>query len=193
MKYLKPLVLESRQRHTLYHFTNLFHFTEMLETRRGFCLGGLVVNKSYVSFTRNHDMKSPELRADKYAVRIVIDGDKLSNKYKITPFLDTQYVDRNSGEWEEKIDVEDFGCINIADCITEINIMNHPLLGHAIKHHYFGNNVYAEKDEDVQKHYLEKLDYIKNKDLSKHNFPINIVSKYTNPKYQERFVLEYLN
>lgn len=193
MKYLKPLVLESKQRHILYHFTNLYNFNEMLEKRMGFCLGGLSSYKSYVSFTRNFNMISSELRPDKYSVRIVIDGNKLSNKYKIQPYIDKNYVNRNHGEWEEKIDIDDFGCVDILDCITEVNIMNKPLLNHDIKHHFFGNNIYSEKDEEITKYYNKFIEKITNKNLKKYNFPITIVSKYTNPKYQEKWILQRLN
>jgi len=120
-------ISEGKQVGTLYHFTRIHNFLKMLE-------GGLVLRAyyNYISFTRNYNMLdyskykndfSTDLEiGDKRGIRIAIDGDKLSNKYKITPFLDSEEngITRTHGEAEEKID----GALaSIKCCIKQIDII----------------------------------------------------------------------
>jgi len=82
----------------------LYHFTEPRKLRSIFQRNGLVSNlNDYISFTRNFNLQKISDFHDN-TVRLVFDGDKLSNKYKIEPFLDRDNnINRHIGEFEERI------------------------------------------------------------------------------------------
>ena len=69
---------ERKQVGILYHFTNFSFLPKILESN------SLKSNYPYISFTRNKNY-CPECQ-----VRILIDGDKLSDKYKIEPYSFTE-------------------------------------------------------------------------------------------------------
>lgn len=92
MKYLK--LFERKQLGTLYHKTSdLNNLESILETNILFSLG-----YNYVSFTRNFNLKVYSCW-----VQLVINGDSLSDKYRVEPFQfmpdDPDYGD----ECEERI------------------------------------------------------------------------------------------
>jgi hypothetical protein len=102
------LLLEGKQVGTLYHFTRLSSLFNMIIDDFN-----LETHQDYFSFTRNYnivDFKKYkndfsldwELFNDKRIVRIDIDGNKLSNYYKVQPFIDqNNNIKRVQGEWEE--------------------------------------------------------------------------------------------
>ena len=204
---------ESKNLGMIYHFTNLDSFVSMVNQKVQFRLGKLPNNntyKYYVSFTRNPKMFSPELRSDKVAVRIVIDPNKLKTKYKLEPYLDTRYVKRQDDEAEERIilhNVEDwtkqyYDYVDILDSIVEINILNKPIFNdtpfYLIGDKSFRPNLRDEKKKKeelikIELKYNEELDKISKMNFSKFKFPINIVSKYINPKYQDKYIVKNLN
>jgi len=59
----------------------------------------------YISFTRNFHLNSDDKLGDPWgAVRIVLDGDSMSDKHSINPFLDIYVgIDRSDEENEERI------------------------------------------------------------------------------------------
>ena len=100
---------ESKNVGTLYHFTRLSSLKGIIDSE--FCLGS---HQPYISFTRNYDMINYNhykndsnglgLGPSSFIVRIAIDGDILSNEYKIEPFIDIKNnIKRNQGEWEERV------------------------------------------------------------------------------------------
>lgn len=211
MKYLKPLILESKQVGIIYHFSGIWNLYEMLK----FNNFKLKSQTHYISFTRNPIMYSPELLPSKMQTRIMIDGNKLSNKYKIEPFLDYRGVKREHGEAEEKINkINDIFLdnplieVDIKDCILEISILDEPLFRgyddkhfkYAAKGFEYGKTLNSERlypDNEIEKiitKHKEILDNIKLilKD-KKYNFEINEVSRFTNPKYQDKYIINKLN
>lgn len=205
MKYLKPLILESKQVGIIYHFTGIWNLYEMLK----FDDFRIKTGYNYISFTRNPIMFSPELLQSKLQTRIMIDGNKLSNKYKISPFKD-KMVDKEHGEWEERVKKENdlfkirsLDNVNISDCILEIDIIDEPLFrGKEDKYYknyakYFTYDPYNSSIDDTEKiitKHSELLDKIGNEiEIKKFSFDINIVSRFINPKYQDKYIIKKLN
>ncbi len=128
---LKESLKEGKQVGVLYHFTN-YMFAKMI-IDDGLKLK--VVSKpkglhktpdyaKYVSFTRNKDLKSPTIDRE---VRFKVDGDAMSNRYKIEPFADIKagFGRRSSDEAEERVDVEmRGGSIDISPYLLSIEIMD---------------------------------------------------------------------
>jgi len=79
----KDYLSERKQVGNLYHFTQIIYLPAILKSKK------LETPKwtSYVSFTRNKILPNTNPENWKYAtVRLTIDGDKLSDKYKIKPY-----------------------------------------------------------------------------------------------------------
>jgi len=76
---LKEKLNESKQVGNLYYFTTIENFKKILENNSIESIFDKKLNKNYVPFTRDFNGKGQE-------VRIVIDGDKLSENFKIRPF-----------------------------------------------------------------------------------------------------------
>lgn len=91
------LVKEAKQVGTLYHFTSLEALDKIIDNE------GLVSNiHDWISFTRNFtNPKTGHL--EELNVRLAFDGDKLSNKFKIEPYLDKGYATRSDEEQEERV------------------------------------------------------------------------------------------
>jgi hypothetical protein len=81
---LVDLLKEAKQVGILYHFTSLNNLKPILES------GVLLSTKGrkYVSFTRNKNLSN--LGEDNSQVRLTINGDNLSNKYKLLPYAQTK-------------------------------------------------------------------------------------------------------
>jgi hypothetical protein len=103
---------EARQRGELYHFTSI----KTLNDNSNYLLG--ILNSGYIrpneekqiSTTRNKKINVEPFMGDvpDYIARLTLDGDKISNKYKIRPFYyepdsNTKPVYLNKGEFEEQI------------------------------------------------------------------------------------------
>jgi len=78
-------ITEGKQVGTLYHYTNNFNLYSIikgdnLETE----------DDGKISFTRSKDKNQFEISRESNCV-IVVDGDKLSNNYKVTPFHDIDF------------------------------------------------------------------------------------------------------
>jgi len=95
---------EAKQVGTLYHFTNLYNLSLILEE-------DLLKSKNdWVSFTRNKNFNKIDrnLPGGDISCILVINGDNLSNNYKIEPFHDQKFFrERDFGtdkmESEERI------------------------------------------------------------------------------------------
>ena len=89
MKYIKPLILESKQVGILYHYTftsRLFKILSenILKSERGF-LSINSKNYDYISCTRNKNLHLFNPNISSTQVRIELNGDLLSTKYKLIP------------------------------------------------------------------------------------------------------------
>lgn len=192
MKYLKPLILESKNIGDIYHFTSINSIFKMLE----FSDFNLFTIMSYFSFTRNPEMFSPELTQDRLQTRIMLDGEKMSHQYKIEPYIDVaDSVIRDYGEYEERIIKNEYeDKINITNYIKQIDILYNPKFKND-KYNFIFYNSFSDssKEEEIistHQKFIEKI-----KDILKNNhypFKINLVSKFTNPKYQEKYIIEKL-
>lgn len=119
--YLDYLLKERKQTGVIYHFTRLSSLENILKS------GYLESHEDYISFTRNSLMAVQSLYKNhfssnsEYNVRIKINGDILSDHYKIEPFLDNfNYITRRQGENEERIKSPR---VFIDRCILEIHVL----------------------------------------------------------------------
>jgi hypothetical protein len=81
---LTDLLKEAKQVGTLYHFTSLNNLKPILES-------GILMStkgRKYISFTRNKNLSN--LGVENSQVRLTINGDDLSNKYKLIPYAQTK-------------------------------------------------------------------------------------------------------
>ena len=106
--------LEAKQVGTLYHFTKLKAIEKIIKS-------GFVLKSSdlkYISFTR--DFKLPYSASEFYdhIIRIAINGNNLSNKYKIEPFQYRSSRTKDT-EAEERVMKER---VNILPYIIQIDI-----------------------------------------------------------------------
>ena len=80
----------------------------------------------YISFSRDRNLKSPTISRN---VRFKIDGDSLSNKYKIEPFADVKagFGRQKPGEKdeaEERINIEKHnGVVDIKPFLISVDVM----------------------------------------------------------------------
>jgi len=82
---------EAKQIGDIYHFTSIEALTEMVKEYNSITLdisGGSESASGYYSFTRNPNLGT--LSEEKHHVRIKLDGDKMSNKYKFEPYADVK-------------------------------------------------------------------------------------------------------
>lgn len=82
MKIVKLLefVNESKQIGIIYHYTTISNCVNILKDKQ---IKDVKYNRGYISFTRNGAYKINDLKFG--MLRLVIDGNVLSNKYKIVP------------------------------------------------------------------------------------------------------------
>jgi hypothetical protein len=109
---------EAKQVGVLYHFTNYPSLVGIIKSN--FKLTSNI--QSYVSFTRNKRMQSDTVSQ---SVRITIDGDKLSNKYKFEPYADAKagYGRSSTDESEERVSLERYPeGVDISKAIKSIEI-----------------------------------------------------------------------
>lgn len=98
----KKQLTESKQVGTLYHLTNLDGIEFIMKNNK-------LMRKLYdgISFTRNKMLNFYEGHPDKLYFKLIIDGDKLSNNYKLEPFKYHSYNDevdfRNEAEEMVKV------------------------------------------------------------------------------------------
>jgi hypothetical protein len=162
-------ILEAKQVGVLYHFTTYEKMTDIINNN--FILNPKIhtYKSPYVSFTRDKYMKSHSISQD---VRIKIDGDKLSEVYKITPHADVKAGYSRmfgSGESEERIDLTSLpDGVNISESIINIDVLD-------IR--------YAVGDEDGDFEGIQGVPSLKDyntllESLSKSNKPYSIVQKY---------------
>ena len=132
-------LIEGKQVGTIYHFTKYENFISILDS--GFKMGTLS-GSGVISFTRNKsawNVPGSDIASMKPNVALVIDGDKLSNKYKIVPVAGAydpnkpdpfqkgiERVPRDWGEAEEAVIIPKSGTIDISQSIKGVAIMANP-------------------------------------------------------------------
>lgn len=133
---LKIVLVEAKQVGKVYHFTTYKKMEKIVKS--GFNmkswtmlyphLGRGPKEKEYISFTRSKNMASTTKTTIHDDVRITVDGDNMSNKYKFEPFADsdTNYGRGNgSDEMEERLvlDVKKYpNGMDISKYISAIDI-----------------------------------------------------------------------
>lgn len=106
---IKETLKESKQVGILYHWTDLEHLAKILQTntlQAGHTGGG---EREYISTTRSKDKSQFDI-AKNADVSLVLNGDKISNNHKITPYHDEDMEEYGSDD----IMWGDFGPIGIA-------------------------------------------------------------------------------
>jgi len=91
------IIDEGKQVGVLYHFTEPTRLKSILGNK------GLKSFREYISFTRNFNLQKQSIYLKDSTIRLAFDGNKLSEKFKIEPFLDDVNGGRGSGEYEERI------------------------------------------------------------------------------------------
>lgn len=167
-------IFEGKQVGVLYHFTSIYYLLKILDVRNPYLKRGW--ERIYLSCTRNYDMKSRELKLEKQCCRITLDGNKLSQKYKIEPALDPLYPDRE--EREERIFLgKSLDPIELKKYVIRIDILNEPPTDEApeaINSYTFEPNQYLHREEDIRRWYEMFKDKIKNLNI---DIPIFFVDK----------------
>jgi len=107
MKYIQSYKLyESKNVGILYHFTSIENLIEIINSNE-------MIGNGSISFTRDKNFLdttgAESIGSDSTECRIVVDGDKLSNKYKIRPYnFFSNISTRPNRETGLSIDGEDF-------------------------------------------------------------------------------------
>jgi hypothetical protein len=134
---LIDIINESKQVGTLYHFTRIRNLLPILKSGVLKPSGAREEKNSFISFSRDKALGAT-LGSDRTKVRIQVNGDKLSTKYKIFPYAqtkpETDYDEENwvepfsrntqSSESEQVVPSRKYGgSINILPYIEKIDII----------------------------------------------------------------------
>lgn len=174
-------------------------------------------NYPVISLSRNPSMNTRDLLLSKQLCRITLDANKLSQRYRLKPYADSTYTPGSDGEQEEMMLIprnsyvpgslrnvstqipSKYG-VDILDYILRIDILTKPhemkdVQGYASwsKKHDDYNPKYIGKFFDDRKaieedHSIQIQDLFKVIKDTKFDFPIKVVSKFTNIKYQDRYI-----
>jgi hypothetical protein len=150
---LIDLVREAKQVGTLVHSTSYESALAIMKSNfilKSGAMSGDSEENRYISFTRNL-----EGWHGASGVNFIIDGDKLSQKYKITPYEfdpDDIMYEGNSSEQEERIDASKYnGQVSIYNSLESIVILKP-----------------GDKYEWMKEGYDELVEYIKSHNIDKH-------------------------
>lgn len=164
---LKHMLYEDKQIGILYRFISHKQMISIIKDNFIIQAGAPYMSTDYLSFTRNKNVKSDTISRD---VRITIDGNVLSNKYKIESYADTKagYGKNTLDESEERINLKKYPKgvnINLPGAIKKIDILT------------ISSHLKDEEDEDripfSLTNYKQLLSLLKEK-----NIPYNMVEKY---------------
>jgi hypothetical protein len=122
---LLDLIREAKQVGTIYHHTTYYNASNILDSGKLCSSREPYDDGMYaISFTRSSKLHGNFLSHEGGSqVRFILDGDRLSQKYKVRPFSDTGYGGR---EAEEQIVKKEWFCIPILDYITGIEHLEEP-------------------------------------------------------------------
>jgi hypothetical protein len=161
-------ITEGKQVGDIYHFTDTDTIASMIKNKGKIILdpsfSSFAANK-YYSFTRNPNLGT--LSEEKHHVRIKLDGDKMSNKYKFEPYADIEsgedLYSKNAPNYEaeERINSKKYGEIDLTPYIEEITIISPDSFKEYLKDYHEGTKYYDEILND----YNFVLDWIKSKNI----------------------------
>jgi len=161
-------ITEGKQVGDIYHFTDTDTIALMIKDNGGIILdssfSSFAANK-YYSFTRNPNLGT--LSEEKHHVRIKLDGDKMSNKYKFEPYADLEsgedLYSKNAPNYEseERINSKKYGKIDLTPYIEEITLISPDSFKEYLSSYYSGTKYYNEFMGD----YNFVLDWIKSKGI----------------------------
>ena len=128
-------LIEAKQVGILYHFTNYNSLEKIIKDNFILSIQKSFSNleaNPYISFTRNKNIQSASVPDQ---IRIMIDGNKLSERYKIEPYADydqgygrgfNKYEDEDRiDESEERIDASKYGGkVDILKCVLQVDLKN---------------------------------------------------------------------
>lgn len=103
-------ITEGKQLGTLYHYTDILSMIRIIESNKLIGAKRTSNEQSYyvISLTRNKNFLSQNRYLEKNLnSRIVLDGNKLSNNYKISPYASKYYRDPKLQEQEERLYMKD--------------------------------------------------------------------------------------
>jgi hypothetical protein len=175
VKLLKE-INEAKQIGDIYHFTSTDALADMIVEYNNITLdigAGSLAAEGYYSFTRNPNLGT--LSEEKHHVRIKLDGDKMSTRYKFEPYADIKSDEifgkgRPSFEAEERIKANGKP-LNLTPYIEEITILSPEKFQEYLNDYHKGseNSFYYT---EMVKAYNLSLDWIK-----KSNIPYRLVEK----------------
>jgi hypothetical protein len=159
---------EAKQIGDIYHFTSTDALAEMIKNFNNLTLDildGSEAAEGYYSFTRNPNLGT--LSEEKHHIRIKLDGDKMSTKYKFEPYADVKsgedFLKGGSYfEAEERINSKGKP-LNLTPYIEEITILDPESFKDYLDTSWGGTNQY----DDILKDYNFVLSWIK-----KNNIPL---------------------
>lgn len=159
---------EAKQVGDIYHFTDTDTIALMTKDKGGIVLdpsfSSFAANK-YYSFTRNPNLGT--LSDEKHHVRIKLDGDKMSNKYKFEPYADIEsgedLYSKNAPNYEaeERINAKKYGLVDLTPYIEEITVISPDSFKEYLEMYHAGTKYYDEILND----YNLVIDWIKSKNI----------------------------
>jgi hypothetical protein len=131
MKSFDQFINESKQAGIIYHYTtygNAISIVDQDRLKSDHTNDATNSNPKYaISFTRNKNFASTKrtLVPGTPRVRFIVDGDKLSNKYKIEPYAQKGFEksDKNSYEAEERVVYGKPFSVKLSDYLIGIDIV----------------------------------------------------------------------
>jgi hypothetical protein len=171
-------ITEGKQIGDIYHFTSTDALGTMIEESGNITLDigeGSFAAGGYYSFTRNPNLGT--LAEEKHHVRIKLDGDKMSTRYKFEP-----YADKSSGEdflkggsyfeAEERINSKGKP-INLTPFIEEITILSPEKFQEYLDDYHSGSED-SKYYKEIVRLYNVGLDWIKSSGI-----PYKLIGKRT--------------
>lgn len=170
--------------------------------------------KPVISLTRNANMNSVDLSLSKQVCRITLDASKLSTKFKLKPYADSTYTKGSDSEQEEMLFVNDISDNpnkyfseqpskfqgDVSDFIIQIDILTFiPEYRDEQSGYISWSNSYdkrngrylnklSDQDKMQQDHEILAKRLFRIISDTKTPFKINIVKKFVNYKYQDRYI-----
>jgi hypothetical protein len=124
------ILKEAKQVGDIYHFTSIDNLANMLKEYKSVTLDdnySSEAGEGYFSFTRNPNI--PSLSDFQKQVRLKLDGNKMSNKYKFEPYADTSssedyYKQGKNFESEERISAKKNPTIDLTPYIESVVLIS---------------------------------------------------------------------
>jgi len=179
----KENINEAKQIGDIYHFTDLETLYNMMNVHQKIELDksySSLASNSYYSFTRNPNLLT--LGDSKHQVRIELNGDKMSNKYKFEPYVDVDSGEddfnysKNSPNFvaEERISSK-YGNIDLTPYIENITIIDEEHFLKYLEHKWSNTKYYNEMKND----YYSVIEWIKSL-----NIPLNFSNSHTSTTHR---------